>query len=323
LILAWSEVNLLVRGRDLRTRRPVLIKAFRSDRLAALNASGLPAEGGTAEVRRARHHLQTERRLLVRLRNQGDLGVPHPNDFVYDTNPLLDPECPEAPQPLATALDPALRDTEPYLVLEYLPGRTLDAVLARDYPNGMPEDSAVALLVPVIETLAALHEPWTQSGGRSWHCVYQDLKPANLLIDPLGRATLLDFGGCQIVVDGVPVLEGCWTPGYGPPECEGPARVLLPCADVFCIGTTLLHMLTGRAPRSWRGAIPGRAGTSPDWRRLVPHISPTLREVLEGCLAPRPSDRFGDARRVLEALRHLDLDPARTRPAPPTPAASP
>src|SRR5579883_2314491 len=240
-LLAEGETSVLLRARDSRTFRPVVIKALRGDILRAVPPGSPTTPMMADEVRRLRHLLQTERRLLVRLRNAGCNGVAHPNDYVYDANPML----------AEVGIDDEfLNETEPYLVLQQLTGVGLDELLAAEYPSGMDERQALGWLLPVVKVLEVLHEPWTLKTGRTWHCVYQDLKPENLVVDPLGRLTLLDFGGCQVVVDGTPVLEGACTPGYCPPEClERSVRVLLPCADVYTIGSTLFHMLTGIDPR--------------------------------------------------------------------------
>ncbi len=259
--------------------RGVVIKAVRSDILQRLPPVADRVSAVVGEIRRFRHLLQTERRLLVRLRNVGCNGVPNPNDYVYDVDPALEAFVPDA----------FLIQTEPYLVLQELIGVTLEELLATEFPSGMDERMALEWIAPVVRTLAVLHEPWRFVNGRTWHCVYQDLKPANLVVDPLGRLTLLDFGGCQIVVDGVPVLEGAFTHGYCVPECEEPtARVLLPCADVYTIGSTLHHMLSGVDPRERPRCRPGRGEESLDSRSLPPRCSLEVRRLLDRCLAPRP-----------------------------------
>jgi serine/threonine protein kinase len=304
-LFALSETSLLVRAIDLRTQRPVLLKSLRTEPIGDFLRRGEFSPEMAAELRRRRHQLQTERRLLVRLRNAGCTSVPHPNDYIYDLNPAL--ECPPSVS-LAEehrAIVEGLVAAEPYLVMGLLAGRSLEERIHEDFPAGMPEALALAIIRPIIEAIRILQVPWRLKSGRTWHCVYQDLKPANILIDPLGRATLLDLGGCQVIVDGVPVLEGACTRGYSPPECEGPPRVLLPCADVYCIGTTLYHMLTGIDPRE---------GLDPDGRRpvgridpgkLPRHCSPQLRRLIERCLAPRPSDRIADAEQVAHILSPL------------------
>jgi serine/threonine protein kinase len=292
-LFALGELSFLLRARDECLRRDVVIKAIRPEALFVPPEVPDRPQALEAEVRRARHALQTERRLLVRLRNAGCDAVPVPIDYLYDDNPALQrpPFCDVDGQPLLGA---ALLAAEPFLVLPLLEGVTLEELLAREFPEGMDESDAIALILPIVRVLEVLHQPWTQQNGRTWHCVYQDLKPANILVGLSGRATLIDFGGCQVVVDGVPVLEGACTPGYAPPECEGPARVLLPCADVYTLGATLYHMLTGIDPRE-----------ALDLARLPSRVSPALRDFLHRCLAPRPSDRPADARRVAEVLAGL------------------
>ena len=295
-ILSIGESTVLLLAEDERLRRPVVIKALRNDvdRRGPGVVDGPAARNGA--LRRARHLLQTERRLLVRLRNAGCLAVPAPLDYVYDRNPVLE----EIGQTLGGRFDPFLAATEPYLVLPYLSGESLEAALAREFPKGMEEGEALRGFLPVVRAMELMHRPWRLQNGRTWHCIYQDLKPANLMVEPDGSLMLIDFGGCQVVVDGVPVLEGSCTPGYAPPECEGPgpARVLLACADVFTIGSTLYHMLTGIDPRGEKGER-----FNPD--SLPPKTSPGLRRLLARCLAPRPSDRLADAGRVASAIEDL------------------
>lgn len=290
-VLAVGELTFLLHARDLRTGRPVVIKAVRSDRLAPPPGLSDP-EPVLAAVRHARHLLQTERRLTVRLRNAGCNNVAAPVDYVHDSNPDLNA--------LGLPVDPRLAASEPYLVLAYIPGTPLDEFLRREHPRGLDPARALSIMRPVVRTLARLQRPWRQDNGRTWVCLYQDLKPANLLIDPTGRLHLVDLGGCQVLVDGVPVLSGCLTDGYAPPEAvsDGPARVLQPTADVYTIGATLHHLLTGRDPRD-TPHHPGR----PQARSPLPATCPpAVRRLVDRCLAHRPSDRFPNAAKAADAI---------------------
>ena len=112
------------------------------------------------------------------------------------------------------------------------------------------------------------------------------------MVAPSGPLMLVDFGGCQVVIDGVAVLAGSCTPGYAPPECdEGPARVLLACADVFTIGSTLYHILTGIDPRGR-----GKAVSPFDFGALPSPTSPACVGSSNRCLdaqALGPTGRRG------------------------------
>jgi len=303
-ILAIGETTLLLRARDLRTRHRVLIKALRSDWIPPRPIPPDHKDAMTSELRRRRHLLQTERRLLVHLRSAGCAAVPHPNDYVHDQNTAL--ECSEGndrgdSDPL---VEEALVATEPYLVLQHVAGVTLKDLLQQAHASSRDERHALEVIWPIVRTLEVLHQPWQLQSGRTWQCVYQDLKPSNILIDALGKPTLIDFSGCQVVIDGVPVLEGSCTPGYSAPECAEPGRVLMPCADVYSIGSILYQMITGIDPYQQLMRSPVQDG-SLDLKALSGSASGQLRELLERCLATRPSDRYSDARQVAEALSRL------------------
>ncbi len=211
-LLAAGPFGVVLEATDLRTRNSVLVKALRPE--AACVPPEVPDRAAVLaeELRRLRHALQTERRLLVRLRNAGSRVVPNPNDFVFDCNPALG-DWPFAESEGGRALlDGSVVETEPYLVMERIAGVNLEAWLEREGRGGMEPGQAIGLIRPIVETLALLHEPWRTSRGRTWHCLYLDLKPSNILIDPTGRPVLLDFGGCQVVINGILVLEGGFTP---------------------------------------------------------------------------------------------------------------
>ena len=94
----------------------------------------------------------------------------------------------------------------------------------------------------------------------TWQMIYQDLKPANLLVSAQDRVTVIDLGGCQLLnLDtGQKLLPGAATAGYCPPECEQPFALLTPAADIYTLGVMLFQMLTGHGPLEFLPADLGK-----------------------------------------------------------------
>src|SRR5215470_2662264 len=120
---ASGGFGLLLVARDRRTETEMLVKTTLRYEVS-IEARGRDREGFVRKVLARRQQLQTERRLLVLLRNAGCSAVPNPNDYVFDRNPLLaGPYATEDGQRWLFD-DETLLDTEPYLVLEMVEGRT-------------------------------------------------------------------------------------------------------------------------------------------------------------------------------------------------------
>src|SRR5580700_7097358 len=152
----------------------------------------------------------------------------------------------------------------------------------------------------VADVLHVLHQPKPMKAGMTWRLIYQDLKPANLLISSQDRVTVIDLGGCQLLnLDtGQKLLPGAATAGYCPPECEQPYNLLTPAADIYTVGSNLFQFLTGRSPLEFLGAGLGKSqprAVHLNIKLLEGLCRPQLQELIERCLAPEPAKRFADA----------------------------
>jgi serine/threonine protein kinase len=306
---ASGGMGLLLEGIDLRTEAPVLIKSIlRYDTVAYARVRD--REGFTHQLRVPRKTLELERRILVLLRNSGCNAVPHPNDFVFDRNPQLEGPYLTEDGPAWHYDDEEMIASEPYLIMEALPGRSLEAVLHTERGGMLSEGRSLKIMRQVTEVLSALHQPVPMREGMTWQLIYQDLKPANVLVAAQDRVSLLDLGGCQLlnVETGQKLLPGACTSGYCPPECEQPYGLLTPAADVYTVGSSLFHLLSGRSPLDLVTAV--GASTQPrtvrlDVESLKGRYRESTRRLIARCLDPSPIARYPDARALARALDEL------------------
>ncbi len=170
-----------------------------------------------------------------------------------------------------------------YLATEFVRGESLADRLAR---GPLPEAEVIALGKSLLQLLVTLQQ-------RSPAIFHRDLKPANVMFREDGSIVLVDFGSAR-VVDGSrthrSTLVGTF--GYMPPEQLG--GTVDRTSDVFALGATLLHAVTGRPPSDL---------LSPDFSLSIPtSVSPRLRAWLQQALAFERTERFEGARDALEAL---------------------
>jgi ankyrin repeat protein len=190
-----------------------------------------------------------------------------------------------------------------YLAQELFPGRSLKARMAEGWRPGEAEVRSIAKsLLDILVYLQSRHPP----------VIHRDLKPANVLLadaepgsestpDRARRVALVDFGG---VVDAYRHAAGegstvVGTFGYMAPE-QFRAQASM-ATDLYGLGATLLHVLSGRPPSD----LPVKK-LKPDVRAAGP-LSPDFTAWLDRLLAPDEAERFPSAAAALDALRNPAL----------------
>lgn len=182
-----------------------------------------------------------------------------------------------------------------FMVLEYVPGLTLEQHLTRSNGHGgtlqgaaLPVAEALShgiTVAGILDYLTRLPEP----------LVHHDIKPANLIVRSHdNRLMLVDFGSAVLVPDSVGehVSLDCYgTPGYASPEQY--SGQFSPKSDIYSLGATLYHLLTDDDPTTHPLAFPA-LGTLP----------PDVAKVLEYALADDPAVR-PDPKAFLRKLQRL------------------
>ncbi|MBP1464180.1 protein kinase [Candidatus Chloroploca sp. M-50] len=195
-----------------------------------------------------------------------------------------------------------------YLVMDYIRGEDLEDIVERE--GKLAEPRVLEWATQICDVLSYLH---------SQGLIYRDMKPSNVMIDHQnGGIKLIDFGIARVLQVGQRGTQ-IGTPGYAPPEqYQGLATIE---SDVYALGATLHHVLTGRDPQAHPPF------SFPPARTLEPTLSPQVSGALEQALQMRPTARFasiaafGAALGVLPASRPLGV-PVSAQPTP-TPTAAP
>src|SRR5579859_3243074 len=182
-----------------------------------------------------------------------------------------------------------------YLVMELVPGQSLEAVLGR-HPAGLVESQVLSYALQLCDVLSYLH-------GQQPPILHRDIKPANIRLTPEGLIKLVDFG---LLKQGLGQTGSAWrglgTPEYAPLEQYGRGGSTDPRSDLYSLGATLYHLLTGHAPED---AVT-RAVIAPDplWppQHYQAQLSSLVAATVLRAMAIKPEDRFADVWQLREAL---------------------
>ena len=187
-------------------------------------------------------------------------------------------------------------DGRPYIVLEYLPGGTLEDRLSPGEP--LPADDTEHIASEIASGLAHAH---------ARGLVHRDVKPGNVLFDAEGVAKITDFGIAQI--ENVPTLTEAGTllgtAAYMSPE-QATAQRVTPASDVYSFGVILYRLLTGRLPFEAESPLELAAMHASEEPAPIlsvrPDAPPELERVATAALAKRPEDRPPDGGALLALL---------------------
>jgi eukaryotic-like serine/threonine-protein kinase len=217
-----------------------------------------------------------------------------------------------------------LPDQGQYLVMDYIEGEDLKSML--DRLGHLPEDQVLSWIGQITDALEFLH-------NQDPPIIHRDIKPGNIRIRPNGRAALVDFGIAKFYDPKKATTTGAKavTPGYSPPEQYG-GGLTDRRSDVYALGATLYHLLTGKEPpESVHRMV--RMAEMPPPRQLNGDISLQVEQAIIKSTEVSTDRRYQTIDELRSAL-NLKADapagpltvPAQSRNAivePPNPNASP
>jgi eukaryotic-like serine/threonine-protein kinase len=185
-----------------------------------------------------------------------------------------------------------------YLVMKFIPGADLASRLRATPQGRIDEPTVTEWGIQVADVLYYLH-------SRPQPIIYRDLKPANLMIDSNNnRIMLIDFGIARWVNKKEKGVTAVGTMGYAPPELfSGRAD---PRVDIYSLGATMFHLLTGADPQD-NPLLIFDFTKNPRPRQINPQLSSEMESILMRAVEYKPEHRYQSGAALRDALsQHLD-----------------
>lgn len=200
---------------------------------------------------------------------------------------------------LPSIIDVIDRDDTFLIVMDYIEGKSLDHWLKKY--GAQPQEKVVEWAKQICDVLGYLH-------SRKPPIIYRDLKPANVMLKPDGQIMIIDFGTAREFKETSIEDTSCLgTQGYAAPEQYGGHGQTDARTDIYTLGATMYHLLTGHNP------------SLPPYemypiRRWNPALSSGLEKIVLKCTQRNPNDRYQNCAELMYALEHYgELDSAYRR----------
>jgi serine/threonine protein kinase len=200
-----------------------------------------------------------------------------------------------------------------FFVMQFVEGANLAEIIARRR-EPLPSYTVVAWADQLLDALMYLHSHERQ-------VIHRDIKPHNLKITPAGKIVLLDFGLAKSQAKGVTELELCrsifgFSPRYAPLE-QIQDLGTTPQSDIYALGATLYHLLTGVKPPDALTRATALISSQPNplkpAHEVNKSVSPALSAILTRAMEQNPHERYRSALDFREALRQLGRSEANQR----------
>lgn len=175
------------------------------------------------------------------------------------------------------------------IVMDYIEGNTLERLLYED--GAQKQEDVVAWVLQLCDVLDYLH-------SRQSPIIYRDMKPSNIMLKSDGNVVLIDFGTAREFKEKNIADTTCLgTQGYAAPEQFGGMGQTDERTDIYCLGATMYHLLTGHNPSE----PPYEMYPITKWNES---LSNGLEKIVQRCTQKNPKDRFQTVKELKYALEH-------------------
>ncbi len=194
-----------------------------------------------------------------------------------------------------------------FAAIEYIDGQSIQDWL--DQLGQFPVGDAVHVAIVCAEALKHAHDH---------SMVHRDIKPDNILVTKKGVVKVADFGLAKVVdEDDVSVTQsgtGLGTPLYMAPEQARDAKHVDSRSDIYSLGSTLYHMLTGKLPFQGQSTLElilaKEKGSHPGIRSIRPEIPERLELIVDKMMARQPAHRYKSCDELIRDLTTLGVHSA-------------
>lgn len=178
-----------------------------------------------------------------------------------------------------------------YIIMDYIEGESLNKVLDRE--GAQSQEQVIEWAKDLCEVLDYLHT-------REPAIIYRDMKPANIMLKPDGTLKLIDFGIAREYKEyNLEDTKNLGTEGYAAPEQFGGQGQTDARTDIYCLGVTLYHLVTGQNPCE----PPYELYPIRHWN---PSLSAGLEAIIQKCTQRNPIDRYQSCAELMYALEHYE-----------------
>lgn len=180
------------------------------------------------------------------------------------------------------------------IVMDYIEGNTLEKLLIEQ--GVQKQEDVVEWAIQLCDVLDYLHT-------RKPAVIYRDMKPSNVMLKSDGSVVLIDFGTArEYKVQNTSDTTCLGTQGYAAPEQFGDMGQTDARTDIYCLGATLYHLVTGHNPSE----PPYEMYPITKWNS---RLSTGLEQIIAKCTCKNPQDRYQSAAELKYALQHYqDMD---------------